>query len=111
MARTARQGVAMTPTVLTDVNQRADQTWSGGVLVDEVVHAWPEDGTAVHRWENASGIHTASLSGLPIPVPEVPYPSDQLSAVKAIISSNVDPVTLGDVRDLLAKMVTALGGV
>lgn len=90
--------MVMTPTSPADPRQRIDQTYQGGRVVDEVIHAWPEDGTAIHRFYVGDQVATENLTGLPIPVVPGPTPAeiaDQL-ATQAALSIAADTRALAD---------------
>ena len=97
-------GDSMTPTSPSHPSQRIDQSYSGDTLTDEVIHAWPEDGTAVHRYIDAAGnVATVNLTGLPIPVVPGPTPADIADLLAATASTSI----VADTR-ALAVGLTAL---
>lgn len=97
----------MTPTTPIDPRQRIDQEWRAGVLVEETVHAWPPDGTAVRRWEDDAGVARAEvIHGLVVPEPTV---DDRIAAAVSVLAeAEADGPIL--VAQLVADLRDALGG-
>lgn len=87
----------MIPTAPVNPAQRIDQVFSGGFLISEVVHNWPENGGGTRRAENPDGtVTTTTVAGLPIPQPSA---EERAANYKTAIAA---AVTLQDVKEAAA---------
>jgi hypothetical protein len=97
----------MTPTTPTHHAQRIDQVWSAGVLVEELVYAYPLDGTAVRRRD---GQPDEPVTGLPIPETPTPTAEARLAAVATAVAEAEAVETIADMEALRETLAAALGG-
>ena len=83
----------MIPTTPTDPAQRMDQSYSGGVLVEELVHNHPPDGGGSRRTEVGGVVTTTAVTG--IPLPQLTVEERQAAYQQAV----ADAVTLADIKE------------
>jgi hypothetical protein len=85
--------MTLAPTTPSNPAQRIDRTFvDGGKLIEEMVWAWPFDGSAIRRRE---GQADEPVTGLPIPQPEAPTADDRLATLLGQLAT---AATLDDVQ-------------
>lgn len=104
----------MNPTVPVNSAQQIDALFSGGALIQEIIHNYPPDGGGVRRWVDAQGQEQSEqVTGLPVAEPVQRTTEDRLADAHEILSeaaSLPSPTTPADLADILARVAEALNG-